>query len=1126
MPKKNLPFIKDVKDALESLKPTKEDFFSNCRADHLGFYNKMCNILRLDGNIYKNRLKVSMVIKRNHLFTSTSSKYATSELADDEKNEVTSSSSDTSHEQNASICSSSLTSSQTAQTSNDKEFPKTDTPDSATFHYSDTRTKLPIYQQSTPVSSYQYYSNANKSNIIYTPKTKDITLNRYKNEVISEFYKKRPNNIIVLPIGSVNDGNLTRAGIKFNNCTFLEGVFQLTYNELANITNENKKLADYYLIIKRKFEEINNTCVLNFKKVSVNSNFRKYTIYGYCAHKKCKTFVLKIEKSDNIVNCSVFSSSLNFNHSPQARLTTYARKSERKLIGEDLAHSNPFMKRLDEKLKTPSSQILNGNLRDIKSEDVYRKIRHEEVSKLDRHQDEIFDLILMARENSYIYRVFEPLTVYIFSAEQLDILNFIKKGQNKIVLHLDATGQIVHQPPHIKNPQKIFYYAGVVWHSSTATICPILELITSMHDAFSIGSWLNAFQAYCMKNKLKWPIFSTIVTDFSFALMNAVNYYWNRLNDISEYLNICYNSLHENIPCEAICILKVCVCHLMKNIASDIEKLCSDEKRFKKVQKSLYKKTIASAFMMANLKSLEKWFSDLVKLTIEPRYTRSIADIVSNINNEVLVETDENFRDNFGCITDSEPEQVSSLYKKSKFYQHFLKIYESCNESNRPISETDVNNPYYLPDLSPVILKKYITFLPLWTNIITDETMRRYSNAPVENHFNKVKNTLIPQKNLRCSRFLRYSRELVLATHKQLTLDIPKNRCTRGKKKNIDKNLTMEVVETWRKKRKPKGATYFGPSSKILKTKDRLLTLVQELAPFDREPPNLVQEHSAPDALLKLYPNGNVSDVNYYNFKDFKFIVGIYPGAEPFEKLDSIDFQSLSGNNWFTNWALDIVFHILTKNRDINYIPQHHAHKIFTLGSYKFKESGMKISNKKQIICLDLQSQCHWCLVVCNVNQKLFYYINPTGSSLTETKNKMSVFLKKCSISENGWTPKILFHPKQKDSCSCGPYVTSFAVKIINGDENLCTCLEPEDQRFFLKELLLREASDMKDKCVVCGEDTLNITSTDLKIDWVQCDHCIRWYMLRCLNIDNTEELPSKYCCPICTFFFNRHTNN
>lgn len=87
----------------------------------------------------------------------------------------------------------------------------------------------------------------------------------------------------------------------------------------------------------------------------------------------------------------------------------------------------------------------------------------------------------MRRQNkSYIQIVGEPLHVYLYSKEQLDIC--ISEGSP--ILHLDATGSVVRKAA--QEDKRVFYYAGVIKTNNNSRVCPITEMVICMHDSVSI----------------------------------------------------------------------------------------------------------------------------------------------------------------------------------------------------------------------------------------------------------------------------------------------------------------------------------------------------------------------------------------------------------------------------------------------------------------------------------------------------------------------------------------------------------------------------------------------------------------------------------------------------------------
>lgn len=58
----------------------------------------------------------------------------------------------------------------------------------------------------------------------------------------------------------------------------------------------------------------------------------------------------------------------------------------------------------------------------------------------------------MARAHKeYIQVTAEPLTVYVHSVEQVDMIKCVMATNETAVLFLDATGSVVRQPPRFKD---------------------------------------------------------------------------------------------------------------------------------------------------------------------------------------------------------------------------------------------------------------------------------------------------------------------------------------------------------------------------------------------------------------------------------------------------------------------------------------------------------------------------------------------------------------------------------------------------------------------------------------------------------------------------------------------------
>lgn len=81
---------------------------------------------------------------------------------------------------------------------------------------------------------------------------------------------------------------------------------------------------------------------------------------------------------------------------------------------------------------------------------------------------------------------------YLRTVEVLKEQNSLILNTSKPILHLNATGSIIRKPFKESNG----YYAGVIQVLATNRVYPVLEMVSSAHDAGSILSWsfnLNFF---------------------------------------------------------------------------------------------------------------------------------------------------------------------------------------------------------------------------------------------------------------------------------------------------------------------------------------------------------------------------------------------------------------------------------------------------------------------------------------------------------------------------------------------------------------------------------------------------------------------------------------------------------
>lgn len=145
--------------------------------------------------------------------------------------------------------------------------------------------------------------------------------------------------------------------------------------------------------------------------------------------------------------------------------------------------------------------------------------------------------------------------VIYFSPEQLFLYQKFNREEPKIgMLSIDATGSLVK---NIKKPDGttnfVFLYQAVV--PLKLKILPVAQMISEKHNTNILTYWLREWVrcgAACPKE---------VVTDYSFALLNAVAFAFNNCN-LHTYVESCIKLLQNNdssyVP---KCILRIDIAH-------------------------------------------------------------------------------------------------------------------------------------------------------------------------------------------------------------------------------------------------------------------------------------------------------------------------------------------------------------------------------------------------------------------------------------------------------------------------------------------------------------------------------------------------------------------------------------
>lgn len=415
------------------------------------------------------------------------------------------------------------------------------------------------------------------------------------------------------------------------------------------------------------------TCVLIFKDdLKTAKTKRTFRTRAKCKQPECHlkfNFHGKINDQKTIIKVNSNQTLANLT----IPLNYQLRGTERKKIQKTLTHVKP---------STVYSQVINKMSKSLAkqeknyqfgySEAVLQKAKSEKLAENDKHSCDTADLILKMNENyenhPYIRHFFSPFTVYLATEEQIQLLC----DKKDLVLHFDATGSIVRKP----SPQskRIYYYGGVV--NINHKIYPMIEMITNDHTAESIVKCLNYFKSLWIMNKLTMPTFKYVVTDWSWASVNAIVSSWNDCK-VLDYLFTAYDSIIRNqlLP-QNITPVFFCYGHFMKMVSRHIATL-----KIKKSASTYYLEIISILAHCQTFGTLVDLLESFFYLLLFPKKDARVTKAMKCLVNITTVEI------NSDQLDDEDTEQspynnqfVNTVYQSSSFYNHVLPRYKNSKQ--------------------------------------------------------------------------------------------------------------------------------------------------------------------------------------------------------------------------------------------------------------------------------------------------------------------------------------------------------------------------------------------------------------------------------------------------------------
>ncbi|XP_028988701.1 uncharacterized protein LOC114845072 isoform X2 [Betta splendens] len=869
-------------------------------------------------------------------------------------------------------------------------------------------------------------------------------------------------------------------------------------------------------IFYHEFLKQNPSCTLSFKyqHVKTGHSRKKKSLFFHASARRtfdgCKAVYIFTKKSkpqstDKKI-CFKVRRQGEVKHLKQQQKCRPAKYLRRGAIAKALSAgvSNYYYNMLT---KTPTQEVLAGNMSRSLTKDVLKKISSEVRKSSRLHNGMMLELMLTqkiikqsgshAASNGYLQSLqIDPFAVHLYTESGIQILTKHLKKSAPITLHLDATGSVVQKIPD--QDKRVLYYALVLpGMGKDKPPLPVAELISNSHSIPTISYWLMEFRrklCYATKRRI-----AQIETDHSWALINSVLLSFNKEN-ISVYLDRAFESIYsstlQKIP--AFTVVHICSAHIMKTVAQAFGKKTAD-----KGIKEYASFTFACLLNCTAMdEALDIFYHMCVVFKAEDD-TPLVKSSKTYLNKCILqtqdtkVEESEAHTAETKCSRDS---GSNSVVGKSPFTQAFQ---VKCDQAECDILSEDVTsvkNQFFCSGIIEVLLESYMGIFPLWSGVLLGDLMRhrkvrsckieakgktRETNCHVELWFGLVKHSILQKRKfLRPAEFVSkmfasiQGRYLEHINKHNLPLDILEKKvsgCT---------NTGDDQQEQWAKRESSSHSRtkskYFNPPAKLPMPKTKKI------------------QHKKINSTKENLGDKDAQLTRLWGRKDTEVIEGLFHVAA--HKLNIL--SKIYILNHYTAGA--ILFGDRTQ-----------------LSHYSLPK--VNLSNYQAVLSFVLVNNNHWKMLYINAARSMVYLVDPAPSKLElqhseDAAKKIQEFLKmrrtchgKTDWVDIKWKGELMSHPVQQDGHSCGVIVVKMAKSVMESFPKIPRMTFGTSKKEMANErralgLEVLEASifDEHTNCAMCA--TFKPPGSGPGItNWVQCDECERWFHAQCLCMKNAE---------------------
>lgn len=289
----------------------------------------------------------------------------------------------------------------------------------------------------------------------------------------------------------------------------------------------------------------------------------------------------------------------------------------------------------------------------------------------------------------------------------------------------------------------------------------------------------------------RWPIFKSILTDFSLALIYSCCEVFNCMQ-ITTLLNFLYENIYDNtVDISKVIHLDLLLLKLTSQLV--YHKICSTH-LFKAIIKRTKNSKLKSKERQLVLVSAAKLIC-CRNFFVFVEISNRLWQILNSPHKSTITESAKSFLEKVNCKSTMAklPKKIdiklvakgNEIYINSPFFHH-IKTFAFQKENDCHIA----HNEFYDTDLSNYFFKGIMPYAPLWSSFFIE----RESNASVESYFRMIKRDILNYKlRQKPGRIIQRLHKYVDSKIFELQNAIPKKPAQR-------KDIINIPVETWKSK--------------------------------------------------------------------------------------------------------------------------------------------------------------------------------------------------------------------------------------------------------------------------------------------------------------------------------------